>query len=84
MSEHTREPWNIRRGTPWIIDDAMARMIATMSDCSLADDAESNARRIVACVNACRGLSTEQLECVDQPGSNIQLLIEGFPTEDKL
>jgi hypothetical protein len=57
MSEHTPEPWT--SGTdpshfdaPEVRNSAWALYVPTDAD----------ARRIVACVNACAGLSTEALE----------------------
>ena len=68
MSEnkHTPEPWRTaaRSGFPFHIDDARGESVAMM----LADDDHDeqrgldNARRIVACVNACAGIPTDQLE----------------------
>ena len=68
MSEnkHTPEPWRTaeRSGFPFHVDDARGESVAMM----LADDDHDeqrgldNARRIVACVNACAGISTENLE----------------------
>ncbi len=64
MSEHTKEPWDwyetsdkehvvIRSATEqWLVDIGG----------DWPEPARSNARRIVACVNACAGLSTEALE----------------------
>lgn len=58
--KHTKEPWL-----------ADANYVATEGDsaiayCNTVDrydlDGEENARRIVACVNACKGLTTEWLE----------------------
>ena len=37
------------------------------NDCPPLEEAKANARRIVACVNACAGISTEQLEAGEQP-----------------
>ena len=65
---HTKEPWGINNwtqpdtsiaiganGTPLI-----ARVI--LRDVSI-DGQAANARRIVACVNACAGIPSDQLEC---------------------
>jgi hypothetical protein len=64
MSEHTKEPWRwaetpdqettfiTAKDVPWIADICG----------DWPEPARSNARRIVACVNACAGLSTEALE----------------------
>ena len=60
MSKHTQEPWKVQhphagqRG--WEIADSSG--LNQISQ----DVTEANARRIVACVNACAGLPTEQLE----------------------
>lgn len=71
MSEHTKEPWKVGYGP-----DQCLTVIGTRSDVawvfnpavglndtsrSYAVD-EANARRIVACVNACQGLDTGDLE----------------------
>lgn len=62
MSKHTKEPWrtDAPSGFP---GDVMAgkEMIArtTITDQS---NAKANARRIVACVNACDGIPTDELE----------------------
>ncbi len=65
-NKHTPEPWHTaeRSGFPFHIDDARGESVAMM----LADDDHDeqrgldNARRIVACVNACAGIPTEMLE----------------------
>ncbi len=71
MSEHTKEPWKVgygpdqgitvigtRSDVAWVFNPA-----AGLNDTSrsYAED-EANARRIVACVNACQGLDTGDLE----------------------
>ncbi len=56
--EHTKEPWKRANGT-YVEDTA----IEDSEGWRLACDVDpKNARRIVACVNACAGLSTEALE----------------------
>jgi hypothetical protein len=72
MSEHTKEPWEL-----WESGDASPHQIFTRAeldqieihhygftdpDGSIAAEQLANARRIVACVNACRGLPTKELE----------------------
>lgn len=67
MSEHTKEPWHLGE-----IRSIRGRIYTTMPDgdeyvladtnWNFPDDAKANARRIVACVNACEGISTEELE----------------------
>ncbi len=63
MSEHSKEPWRIISIGGW---DG----VGTVPDsrgfadeiCKLAYNNPANARRIVACVNACEGVATEDLE----------------------
>jgi hypothetical protein len=62
---HTKEPWQVNFSDPTQICDCDGENrgcapIAVMADGD--DDAEANARRIVACVNACAGQPTELLE----------------------
>lgn len=81
MTEHTPDPWKVRRqyGKPLIIhpyeEDADGNpgehIIGEVNDLRYWDETAQgcgskrpmdNGRRIVACVNACEGLSTEDLE----------------------
>lgn len=74
---HTPEPWSAEPGygygrsfSAWGIcaaDDAVAvtTLLGNETD-------QTNARRIVACVNACRGFSTEYLEAVVAEGESLQ------------
>lgn len=68
MTKHTPEPWrficaNDETGhEPCIMRcDAIGLVSAPQHPADEAED-EANARRIVACVNACAGISTEALE----------------------
>ena len=71
MSRHTREPWKYEKELSagcdeWLIsmdagDRGRGICIAETRPGSVASGQE-NARRIVACVNACRGISTDELE----------------------
>lgn len=72
MSEHTKEPWNVAeeafdndgihesviRG----LDGRAAIAVTLEFGPNNPGMREANARRIVACVNACAGISTENLE----------------------
>ena len=83
MTEHTPEPWGLfsRHGTTAIVDvdDANKEIVAWMG----FDRSEipkrvhkANARRIVACVNACKGMTTEELErCGDSMGNFMAAII---------
>ena len=57
QAKHTLEPWLAQHSQ--ICKGSLA-----VSDCFRAEDGspEANARRIVACVNACVGFSTTELE----------------------
>ena len=55
--EHSKTPWKVNicdREGIWIAAEDLKYVAKTMH--------ESNARRIVACVNACQGIRTEALE----------------------
>lgn len=67
MTNHTKEPWSVKPG-PKIIGNGedllgmpidVARLNLTVGH---YESEEANARRIVACVNACKGLPTKELE----------------------
>ena len=64
QDRHTPEPWLAQHSQ--ICKGSLA-----VSDCFRAEDGspEANARRIVACVNACQGIPTENLE----PGSFLEM-----------
>jgi hypothetical protein len=70
MSKHTHEPWKYQEGFANVYsfsngDWGTTQHIAKMNNEQIPggkDEAEANAHRIVACVNACQGLGTEWLE----------------------
>lgn len=61
--KHTPEPWKTGAGyeqqEPGVYIYGGDGLIVSSEDTEIT---EANARRIVACVNACAGISTEQLE----------------------
>ncbi len=59
MAEHSPEPWEVGddAGEPWIMADGHRSVVH-----SLGAVDEADARRIVACVNACARIPTEALE----------------------
>jgi hypothetical protein len=71
MSEHTKEPWSINE---WPQPDSTIAIgaVGTPLICRVIfrnvsiNEQKANARRIVACVNACAGIPTIDLE-VDNP-----------------
>lgn len=76
MAEHTKEPWAVEHGgvnygSGLQIDEYFITNRSVCDDVAIASEiidpltskpSEANARRIVACVNACAGISTENLE----------------------
>ncbi|MDM5132948.1 hypothetical protein OB962_18415 [Aeromonas piscicola] len=60
MKKHTSEPWFIDGQCAAAESDQVNNGFYT-AICK-GPDGEANARRIVACVNACRGLPTDELE----------------------
>jgi len=55
MMEHSREPWEGDNRGHGVITDVFGNTVATANK-------QNDASRIVACVNACDGISTEVLE----------------------
>jgi hypothetical protein len=80
MSEHTQEPWVVGETTHeegQFIETVIRALegIAGIAVCvdfgfSNPDMREANARRIVACVNACAGISTKVLETLEDKTLN--------------
>ncbi len=69
--EHTREPWVYHSGMIWkperkdnqmSEDDIPIARMARETSGTIPTERDANARRIVACVNACKGHSTEMLK----------------------
>lgn len=78
-ASHTPEPWSVhqnvgRKGELGVIADKAPCVIAHgFSEKHWPEVAEANARRIVACVNACAGIPTEALE-----GRNLRDVVEAL------
>lgn len=68
--EHTLEPWYIPYDTV-LIRQFDAEDSPLIADTAGTTNAEANARRIVACVNACTGILTETLEGVASEGISL-------------
>lgn len=65
MSEqHTPEPWLVSKRTVFALNERGTNIFsAIVQDAHTStEELEANARRIVACVNACAGFSIEELE----------------------
>ncbi|QHF00529.1 hypothetical protein LCG56_27500 (plasmid) [Pseudomonas cannabina pv. alisalensis] len=93
MSEHTKEPWKIgyspdqcitvigtRSDLAWVFNPAAGLKDTSRSH---AED-EANARRIVACVNACQGLDTGDLEATGLVSAVGYQLIDLAKQRDRL
>lgn len=99
MSEltHTAEPWSTayreRRDGQYAqeIFDASGELIATLAwysvreGSSIHTNREENARRIIACVNAIKGIPTEYLEAhgLDDVGETVQALDRALRERDE-
>ena len=68
MSNHTPEPWRVGRPGTVVSDTPVPGMggsdaVEYYGGHLIGESIiEANARRIVACVNACRGIGTDELE----------------------
>ena len=63
MSEHTKEPWVFRMADKYHEGTISGKHGGTVVNGHFSED---NARRIVACVNACAGLPTEALHAISE------------------
>ena len=74
---HTKEPWRLGRftgpasyeavretvgATDIVVDTETGVYVLAQCNNNFPEDAKANARRIVACVNACAGIETHELE----------------------
>jgi len=83
MSEHTKEPWSVDPRANLRVRDSHDNTICSCGTTDLIRDQwEENARRIVACVNACAGVPTFMLE-MDINGQ-IQHMRETLQQRDEL
>ena len=67
--KHTAEPWHIRKGS-YVWNQQNEIIVSAEHDNGAVGEDEANARRIVACVNACAGIETTELEstiCLNAP-----------------
>ena len=62
MSEHTKGPWAVNYTKFSEVRAENGTVIARCVKLTSLTNLEANARRIVACVNACEGVRTEHLE----------------------
>lgn len=63
MTQHTQEPWEVLEGVPEGGGIAIGPVLDTVGHIVEVtfngEEAEANAQRIVACINACQGLNPE-------------------------
>lgn len=70
MAEHTKEPWSVHSGDIWQgePDNPIVPLYREIREswswhqATPEDEREANARRIVACVNACAGMADPAAE----------------------
>lgn len=62
--KHTQEPWRANDAQADIDGPNGEPVAVCYCNDESGDDAKENARRIVACVNACAGIDTELLEII--------------------
>ena len=85
MSEHTKEPW-AHIGNEVRTEDRLIALALNNSQ----DDCKTNARRIVACVNACAGVEMESLERTSLKGlqetneAHVEMLAKCMQQRDEL
>jgi hypothetical protein len=91
--EHSKEPWSVYNNGIYIEfqDSSMEKIGDVCASQFLINEAasdKSNARRIVACVNACKNISTENLEnsanFVDAINAPLRMLEAVKAENDKL
>lgn len=86
MSEHTKEPWAGKEIPLTAVGLARAGFsIVFTNHPATRDEAEANARRIVASVNACAGIPTDVLEAMPSgPASLLPMYAQIEQQRDKL
>ena len=86
MSEHTKEPWEVKEmnNTPYVTCDGETLLLT--HGWKGYHENMANAQRIVACVNACRETSNENLEddCVIKMKIDRDQLLLQLETEKAL
>ncbi len=62
--KHTKEPWKVSSRRATFIINPNSAYTEVIAQCYFLDNKteEENAKRIVACVNACEGITNEALE----------------------
>ena len=79
MSEHTKEPWfyELEDGSDLrIYSETNANIVSGCGCCGSPNCDDADARRIVAAVNACAGMPTDDLEEMVKQGGNVRVLAD--------
>jgi hypothetical protein len=94
MSEHTKGPWRVEEGIHQFCKEPGhaikgnntegVNIIAFLWTRHVEVEQEANARRIVACVNACEGIPTEALECQAKKEITAKLIEQNRELRDSL
>lgn len=71
---HTPEPWTAARRSAVVEIHAQNDMVGIFQG-TLLDADEANARRIVACVNACAGMPQDDVDALTQAGGVMGLTV---------
>ena len=94
--KHTPEPWIAVQGgclDPDVIITTQQRLDESLGEiCGMdveftgkhGDEQKANARRIVACINACAGIPTYQLSGVDNEPVNLGFMIDRLRTDAEI
>ena len=92
MSEHTKEPWEVAKkasinedGEGYTYSEGDWHIYPPLGECGPVATAcnDANAHRIVACINACKGVSTSTLEDTAELGA-MAALAKAEAQRDKL
>lgn len=81
MSEHAQEPWKTRASAA---GSGFIHICNDVNDFSIAcGESEADMRRVVACVNACAGIDTRQLETYHANGEILRDIDERVKAEQQ-
>jgi len=72
-TKHTPGPWNVKYSKFSIIETQEGAQVAECKNLTGLVNLQANARRIVACVNACEGIETSELEEIAVSGGMLGL-----------
>ena len=82
-AQHTPGRLTVRGGYSIYADDGKTPVADTCLSNSIPANDEANARRLVACWNACEGLTTEHLENIDMLGETLAGRFAAFHASER-